>query len=66
MTSRRRKVRLGEMLAAAVLMVLLAVSLLPFVMMLLLSLKTNADIFTRFWGCRNLLAGISTARRQLR
>jgi ABC-type glycerol-3-phosphate transport system permease component len=50
MTSRRRKVRLGEMLAAAVLMVLLAVSLLPFVMMLLLSLKTNADIFTRFWG----------------
>jgi ABC-type glycerol-3-phosphate transport system permease component len=50
MTSRRRKVRLGEMLAAAVLMVLLALSLLPFVMMLLLSLKTNADIFTRFWG----------------
>ncbi len=50
MTSRRRKVRLEEMLAAAVLMVLLALSLLPFVMMLLLSLKTNADIFTRFWG----------------
>ncbi len=50
MTKRRRKVRLAEVLAAAVLMVLLALSLLPFVMMLLLSLKTNADIFTRFWG----------------
>ncbi len=50
MTKRRRKVRLAEVLAAVVLMVLLALSLLPFVMMLLLSLKTNADIFTRFWG----------------
>jgi ABC-type glycerol-3-phosphate transport system permease component len=50
MMMRRRTVRWGEMLAAAVLMVLLALSLLPFVMMLLLSLKTNADIFTRFWG----------------
>ncbi len=50
MTKRRRKVRLAEVLAAVVLMVLLSLSLLPFVMMLLLSLKTNADIFTRFWG----------------
>jgi len=50
MMMRRRTVRWGEMLAAIVLAMLLAVSLLPFVMMLLLSLKTNADIFTRFWG----------------
>jgi multiple sugar transport system permease protein len=50
MMMRRRTVRWGEMLAAIVLAMLLAVSLLPFVMMLLLSLRTNADIFTRFWG----------------
>jgi ABC-type glycerol-3-phosphate transport system permease component len=37
-------------LSGVVLAVLLALSLLPFAMMLLLSLKTNADIFTRFWG----------------
>ena len=50
MRNRRRKVRLAEVLAVVVLAGLLALSLLPFVMMLLLSLKTNADIFTRFWG----------------
>lgn len=48
--SRRRRLRFSEVLSGAVLVVLLALSLLPFAMMLLLSLKTNADIFTRFWG----------------
>lgn len=46
----QRKVRFSEAVSALVLAVLLALALLPFVMMLLLSLKTNADIFTRFWG----------------
>lgn len=49
-TKTRRKVRFSEAVSALVLAILLALSLLPFVMMLLLSLKTNADIFTRFWG----------------
>lgn len=34
----------------AALLVLLGLSLVPFAMMLLLSLKSNADILTRFWG----------------
>lgn len=47
---RRRRPRLSEAISGVVLLILLALSLLPFAMMLLLSLKTNADIFTRFWG----------------
>ncbi len=47
---RRRRLRLSETVSGIVLLILLALSLLPFAMMLLLSLKTNADIFTRFWG----------------
>jgi len=42
--------RLCRALALLTLVVLLAVSLAPLVMMLLLSLKTNAAIFTDFWG----------------
>lgn len=42
--------RLWEALTLAVLGVLLALSLAPFVMLLLLSLKSNADLFTNFWG----------------
>ena len=40
----------GQWMITGVLLLLLALSLLPFGMMLLLSLKSNADIFTRFWG----------------
>jgi len=40
----------GQAAALSLLLLLLALSLLPFAMMLLLSLKSNADIFTRFWG----------------
>lgn len=47
---RRRRARLSGIVSGVVLAVFLALSLLPFVMMLLLSLKTNADIFTRFWA----------------
>lgn len=47
---RRRRLRFAEVVSWAVLAILLVLSLLPFAMMLLLSLKTNADIFTRFWG----------------
>jgi len=47
---RRRHLRFAEVVSWAVLAILLVLSLLPFAMMLLLSLKTNADIFTRFWG----------------
>ncbi|HSV74007.1 MAG TPA: carbohydrate ABC transporter permease [Chthonomonadales bacterium] len=50
---RRRRLRLGEVAALATLLVLLAISLLPFAIMLLLSLKSNADIFTSFWGLPN-------------
>lgn len=39
-----------QAVALAVLVVLLALSLAPLAMMLLLSLKTNAAIFTDFWG----------------
>ncbi|GBC96592.1 L-arabinose transport system permease protein AraQ [bacterium HR16] len=46
----KRRPRPLEVLSWMALLILLALSLLPFVMMLLLSLKTNADIFTRFWG----------------
>lgn len=46
----KRRPRLLEVCSWIALLILLALSLLPFVMMLLLSLKTNADIFTRFWG----------------
>lgn len=46
----KRRPRLSEVLCWIALLILLAISLLPFAMMLLLSLKTNADIFTRFWG----------------
>ncbi len=46
----KRRPRPLEVLSWTLLLILLAMSLLPFVMMLLLSLKTNADIFTRFWG----------------
>ncbi|MCC6731030.1 MAG: carbohydrate ABC transporter permease [Chthonomonadales bacterium] len=45
-----RQSRAAQAAALAVLLALLALSLLPFAMMLLLSLKSNADIFTRFWG----------------
>lgn len=45
----RHKVRPAEAIVAVVLGLLLVLSLAPFAMMLLLSLKTNADIFTRFW-----------------
>jgi ABC-type glycerol-3-phosphate transport system permease component len=46
----RRPIRGATLAVWSVLLLLLALSLLPFVMMLLLSLKSNADIFTRFWG----------------
>ncbi|GIV18073.1 MAG: putative ABC transporter permease protein YurM [Armatimonadota bacterium] len=46
----KRRPHLSEVLCWIALLVLLALSLLPLAMMLLLSLKTNADIFTRFWG----------------
>ena len=46
----KRRPRPLEVLSWGTLLILLALSLLPFAMMLLLSLKTNADIFTRFWG----------------
>ncbi len=42
--------RLARATALAVLLLLLGLSLAPLAMMLLLSLKTNADIFTNFWG----------------
>jgi len=42
--------RLTLWAAVAVLVILLALSLAPLIMMLLLSLKTNAAIFTDFWG----------------
>lgn len=45
-----RRWSIPHFLGGSVLAVLLAISLLPFVMMVLLSLKTNADIFTRFWA----------------
>ena len=38
------------MLGVAILLLLLFFSLVPLAMMLLLSLKSNADIFTDFWG----------------
>ncbi|MCS6829236.1 MAG: carbohydrate ABC transporter permease [Armatimonadota bacterium] len=46
----RSRPRLSDVLCWTALLILLGMSLLPFAMMLLLSLKTNADIFTRFWG----------------
>ncbi|MBM3496713.1 MAG: carbohydrate ABC transporter permease [Armatimonadetes bacterium] len=45
-----RGARLGEVASLSVLLVLLALSLAPLVMMALLSLKSNAAIFTDFWG----------------
>ena len=45
-----RAPRLTLWAAVAVLVILLALSLAPLIMMLLLSLKTNAAIFTDFWG----------------
>jgi ABC-type glycerol-3-phosphate transport system permease component len=50
---RRRRLRWGEAAAVTALLALLGLSLLPFAMMLLLSLKSNADIFTSFWGLPN-------------
>lgn len=41
--------RLAQGATLFLLLVFLFVSLVPFVMMLALSLKSNADIFTRFW-----------------
>lgn len=45
-----RRFRPGQWLLGAVLALLLALSLAPFAMMLLLSLKSNGDIFTNFFG----------------
>jgi multiple sugar transport system permease protein len=50
MTSILRHIRQRQYVLVAVLLLLLSLSLLPFAIMLLLSLKSNADIFTRFWG----------------
>ena len=47
---RRRLPRLGTVCAMLVLVALLALSLAPIAIMLTLSLKTNAAIFTDFWG----------------
>lgn len=44
------KARITRSLLLMALLVLLFLSLVPFVLMLLLSLKSNADIFTNFWG----------------
>lgn len=45
-----RGTRVTQAAILAVLLFLLSLSLLPLAMMVLLSLKSNADIFTRFWG----------------
>ncbi len=50
MTSILHRVRRGQYVLVAALLLLLSLSLLPLAIMLLLSLKSNADIFTRFWG----------------
>jgi ABC-type glycerol-3-phosphate transport system permease component len=47
---RRPRIRVREVVAFIVLVVLLGLSLAPLIMMLLLSLKSNAAIFTDFWG----------------
>ncbi len=48
--TRRRPIPWGQGVVILLLLLLLGLSLLPFFMMLLLSLKSNADIFTNFWG----------------
>jgi ABC-type glycerol-3-phosphate transport system permease component len=50
MTTKSKPIQPAQIMTWSVLLLLLTLSLLPFVMMLLLSLKSNADIFTRFWG----------------
>lgn len=58
----KRRFDPGQGLTLLALLLLLALSLLPLWMMLLLSLKSNADIFTNFWGLPAALRGDHYAR----